>query len=412
MVHFRSLYKTRIIILAIVALSLLSSAASASQLSEKRKALKEVNARIERKKAEIKEVNRRRDDILNEIAVNDRVINKLQKEINELQKELRSCTASRRKTEDELFRMRQALKKAIKELAIAERKLAYKREIYDRRLSSIYKNSDSGMVEVVLGAKDLGDLVKRAALIQIIGENDARMVAELKETQQNMVTKLAQIEVQKKAINKQYLKLVDEENHLKVVRKRVALRQELFHKELKRQKAKMAVIMKSKKQLAKAEDMLESTSKMIAGHIRILERGGKLPSRGYRRASSGAMIRPVDARVTSPFGMRMHPVLGYRRMHTGVDFGGGAGRTIHAAQSGTVIMAGWMGGYGNTVVISHGGGVSTLYAHCSKLYVNNGESVSAGQPVAAVGSTGLSTGPHLHFEVRVNGNPQNPMNWL
>ncbi|MCX6372704.1 MAG: M23 family metallopeptidase [Actinobacteria bacterium] len=124
------------------------------------------------------------------------------------------------------------------------------------------------------------------------------------------------------------------------------------------------------------------------------------------------MMWPVNASVGSPFGWRIHPILGYRKFHTGIDLGVAYGTPIHAADSGTVIYATWMGGYGNVIIIDHGRGISTLYAHQSSLAVGTGTRVVRGQVIGYVGSTGFSTGPHLHFEVRVNGNPVDPMGYL
>jgi murein DD-endopeptidase MepM/ murein hydrolase activator NlpD len=124
------------------------------------------------------------------------------------------------------------------------------------------------------------------------------------------------------------------------------------------------------------------------------------------------MVYPCAGEITSGFGWRTHPILGYQRFHAGVDFGADYGTVIYAADSGTVIFAGWYGGYGNAVIIDHGGGITTLYGHSSELYVAEGQTVQRGQAIAAVGSTGLSTGPHLHFEVRENGEPVDPMAYL
>ncbi len=122
----------------------------------------------------------------------------------------------------------------------------------------------------------------------------------------------------------------------------------------------------------------------------------------------GKFIRPVDGRITSNFGYRMHPILGKRKMHTGLDMGSPSGTPIKAAAGGVVIYAARYGGYGNCVMIDHGDGVVSLYGHCSSLAVSNGQKVNQGETIAYVGSTGLSTGPHLHFEVRKNGVPTNP----
>jgi murein DD-endopeptidase MepM/ murein hydrolase activator NlpD len=127
---------------------------------------------------------------------------------------------------------------------------------------------------------------------------------------------------------------------------------------------------------------------------------------------SGQMLLPCLGEITSGFGWRMHPVLGYERFHAGIDIGADYGSTIYAADQGIVMFAGWYGGYGNAVVIDHGGGITTLYGHTSELYVVEGQTVSKGTAIAAVGSTGLSTGPHLHFEVRRQGEPTDPMAYL
>lgn len=133
---------------------------------------------------------------------------------------------------------------------------------------------------------------------------------------------------------------------------------------------------------------------------------------GQSVKGSGQFIVPVAGRVTSGFGSRVHPISGRVRMHTGVDFGASTGTPILAADSGVVVSAGWRNGYGNTVLIDHGNGLATLYGHQSRLAVRAGQSVAQGDVIGYVGSTGNSTGPHLHFEVRKGGTPVNPMSYL
>lgn len=133
---------------------------------------------------------------------------------------------------------------------------------------------------------------------------------------------------------------------------------------------------------------------------------------GAVAVGSGRFLLPINGRISSPFGYRIHPISRVRKLHTGMDISGGSGTPIGAAGAGTVIYAGWRGGYGNTVIIDHGGGIATLYAHQSRVGSSVGQTVSAGQVIGYVGSTGYSTGPHLHWEVRVNGTPVNPAGYL
>jgi murein DD-endopeptidase MepM/ murein hydrolase activator NlpD len=138
---------------------------------------------------------------------------------------------------------------------------------------------------------------------------------------------------------------------------------------------------------------------------------GGAPSAGST-SRTGRFLLPVEGRIGSGFGPRVHPIYGGSRMHTGVDIGAPSGAPIRAADDGVVVMAGWNGGYGNWTLIDHGGGLATGYGHQSSIGVSRGQRVSRGQVIGRVGSTGASTGPHLHWEVRVNGNPVNPMAWI
>jgi murein DD-endopeptidase MepM/ murein hydrolase activator NlpD len=124
---------------------------------------------------------------------------------------------------------------------------------------------------------------------------------------------------------------------------------------------------------------------------------------------SSVILQPVAGRLTSGFGERFHPILGYERFHAGVDLGAAWGSPIVAAADGQVVSAGWRGGYGQAVSIAHSGGLETLYGHMSRIAVHSGELVHRGELIGYVGSTGLSTGPHLHFEVTRNGRPVNPL---
>ncbi len=169
-------------------------------------------------------------------------------------------------------------------------------------------------------------------------------------------------------------------------------------KELER-KRRLAV--EARKKAAKLAAKNKQPVKALAPEVAVTDTVG-----------TGRFIAPGGGRMTSRFGYRIHPIYGTRKFHAGLDFGLPIGAAIKAADSGVVIYSGWYGGYGRTVIIDHGNGLTTLYGHTSASYVSAGQSIQRGQRIAAVGSTGLSTGPHLHFEVRVNGTPVNPLNYL
>lgn len=152
---------------------------------------------------------------------------------------------------------------------------------------------------------------------------------------------------------------------------------------------------------------LMAISERITDMIRRLEANGQPIGKG-----TGAMNWPIRGPITSPYGWRIHPIFGSQKFHAGIDISADYGDLVKAADEGVVISAGWLGGYGYTVMIDHGAGIITLYAHNSELTVSAGEMVLKGQTVALAGSTGYATGPHCHFEVRVHGQTTDPLNYL
>ncbi|MDD4048728.1 MAG: M23 family metallopeptidase [Clostridia bacterium] len=166
-------------------------------------------------------------------------------------------------------------------------------------------------------------------------------------------------------------------------------------------------IKSDKVQAEKAVKDLEQQSLNIAAEIR-----RQTGDTSYLGSGKLAWPTPGFKRITSEFGWRIHPITKKRSMHTGTDIAANYGTNIVAAESGTVMEVAWRGGYGRIVMVDHGGGIVTLYAHTSKSLVKPGQVVKKGQAIAKIGTTGWSTGPHLHFEVRENGNPVNPMTYL
>jgi len=271
-----------------------------------------------------------------------------------------------------------------------ERKVEEQRKVVSLRIRAMYMSGDEAPMAVLLGAKDFSDFAVRKSLLERIAKHDRlafdeyrRLKAKLaadKAHQDEVVAKVAQLESDQAAAKKEVAAAHDAKLSLlnKLRRQRNALEYEL--------------------------QAMEESSNRITAQILAYQQG----LTGGVGKFSGRFVSPVNGRQTSSFGYRVHPISGSRRMHTGVDLAAPSGTPIRAAATGVVVIAGWMNGYGNTVTIDHGGGISTLYGHCSRLFVSRGQRVQAGQRIAAVGSTGFSTGPHLHFEKRVNGRPVNP----
>ena len=170
----------------------------------------------------------------------------------------------------------------------------------------------------------------------------------------------------------------------------------------------LAELNASEKTLSDSIDKLQQQADSLVAQIRAAS-----SSSSTSKYTGGTMAWPLPGfyTITSPFGNRLHPVLGVYKMHTGVDIAGSGcnGKNVVAAADGTVITAGWISGYGNTVIIDHGGGITTLYGHSQRLLVSKGQKVTRGQAIMFVGMTGYATGPHLHFEVRENGKYVNPL---
>lgn len=178
---------------------------------------------------------------------------------------------------------------------------------------------------------------------------------------------------------------------------------------MREQRAQMLYKAEEEKRKSEAEyDRLLAISDNIKSMLQGLEAASVMPSGG----GNGSFVWPCSGPITSYYGWRVHPIFGTRKYHSGMDIAVDYGTPIHAAATGVVVYSGWMGGYGYAIMIDHGGGLVTIYGHNSSLTVSEGQRVSQGQLVAYAGSTGYSTGPHCHFEVRLHGEVTEPLNYL
>lgn len=316
--------------------------------------------------------------------------------LRQIQEELRVATAEYKGVKGQLDSVEDKISDNTELLQKTEADLKVKNKKLQQRVRDIYINGQISYVDVLFGAKDFADLMTRMDVLKRIIKHDYDLIMKVKEEKATVENTRAQLEKDKAEAEvlvadaqAKKAKVEDKESEQQVL-----LDQAVYDRDT-------------------SERMYEeimAASQEVANMIR----RSQMSSAGYSGAPAGAggMIWPISGPITSEFGWRTHPIFGTARFHSGLDIGGDYGMPIYAAASGTVIYAGWISGYGNAVIIDHGGGVTTLYGHNDSLNVSEGENVAQGQVIAMCGSTGNSTGPHCHFEVRENGEPVSPYGYL
>ncbi|MGB3298812.1 MAG: peptidoglycan DD-metalloendopeptidase family protein, partial [Phormidesmis sp.] len=304
------------------------------------------------------------------------------------------------------------LAQAEKRLDQLEADLTRNQQVYEQarmavvgRLQFMQRQQGAQGWAVLLQSSNLNDFLDRRYRLKQVYTADRAMLVDLEAHSTEIVAQQEGVEQQK--------------NDISLLRQQLMASREQYTDQLQQQSVTMTRLRENRGALSAAIKQLDSDSDKVTALI--LQRvaaanaaESKIAREEALRAarSSGKMIMPARGPITSGFGSRFHPVLGYSRFHAGTDFGAEQGSPIEAAETGVVIFAGWYGGYGNAVIIDHGGGLTTLYGHSSQLNVSEGQAVKKGDVIALVGTTGLSTGPHLHFEVRRNGEPIDPMAFL
>lgn len=283
----------------------------------------------------------------------------------------------------------QLLDKTEKDLKVKNKKLQL-------RVRDIYINGQISYVDVLFGAKDFSDFMTRMDILKRIIKHDYNLIVQVKQEREIVLTARNQLEKDKA--------------EAEVLVKDASEKQDLLLSKKAEQQALLDQAIYDRETSEQAYEEIMAASQQIANMIRHSQASASMGSGPV--SGSGAMVWPLNGPITSEFGWRVHPIFGTSRYHSGLDIGGEYGLPIYAAAAGTVIHAGWISGYGNTVIIDHGGGVTTLYGHNESLNVGEGEFVSQGQVIAQCGSTGNSTGPHCHFEVRENGEPVSPYGYL
>jgi murein DD-endopeptidase MepM/ murein hydrolase activator NlpD len=269
------------------------------------------------------------------------------------------------------------------------------------RLIEMYESDQPSTIDVLMSSSSLGDFLEQVDYVRDIGSQDAVISTQVHGAKDRWHSARAKTAVTKKEVETVTRTIAVRTAEVRAEKERLLINEKGLAAVRGRKKSRLASVQESKSEYLHEVAGLEAASRQVTA---TLQSSG---SSSYSSTpSSSGLIWPVNGPVVSGFGMR------WGRMHEGIDIGVGYGTPIHAAAAGTVVYSGWMDGYGNFVIIDHGGGMATAYGHQSAIAVGNGQSVSQGQVIGYVGCTGHCFGPHLHFEVRINGTAVDPLGYL
>ena len=371
MLKRKSRFAMIVAILLMLTFAVETSLASAATLSQIRNNIKNKQQELNESKAKEKSLG----DQVNSL---EQQINSKQSDIDELEASISEAQAK--------------LETLEVELAAAEEKVNTQNENLNARLRNMYKNGSVGFIDVLMDSGSFSEFLNNLSLVEKVYTSDQDVLEELQKAYDEIDAERKEIETLQAELSESKATMEEQKSSLEADKASV--------------EKKKSEIAADSAETQRELDKLEADAQALTSSIR--NSGSSSSSSKY---NGGIMAWPVPSchTVSSGYGGRIHPTTGKYKFHGGLDIPGSYGSAIVAANSGKVIWAGNRGdSYGNYVIIDHGGGVSTLYGHSSKVLVSTGQSVSRGQRIANVGSTGRSTGPHCHFEVRINGSRVNP----
>lgn len=371
--------KTIYLILAFVLLFNCVIVFADNSLQDLKKKKKSTTEQMNQKKKEIEELENQSKDVA--------------EQIEELDKEMEKAQIELEKVEEDLSKLNKDIDITLAELEEAETKIEDKQDTFNSRLRVMYKNGSVGYLEVLLASADIRDFLSRKQMIQSIADHDVELIKYMKEQRDIIDRKKTELQAQRVSVEATKSKLSARKTDL-----------------ARATRSKEQLMAGLKQNIKRAEEQYDELNRLAKN----IEEDIVKRQRVEGPYSGGKMAWPVPghSRISSPFGYRIHPIFKTRKLHTGIDIPAPRGTTVIAAADGTVIYSGTLGGYGKTIMIDHGGGIVTLYGHNSSLSVSEGTQIKRGGTIAKVGSTGFSTGPHVHFEVRKNGSYVDPEPWL
>lgn len=366
-------------LMLVLGFSALALASPEDDLEKRRQELQKVQREIEEQKRNILSAKRQENSVTAELKRLQQQVELTEKELRYIEAQL-AVTARRAEEAEALLRQ-------------AKAEMDRRTRLMNGRLRALYEVGPAGYVEVLLSATSFSDFITRFDLLSAIISHDVDLLNSINSTREQYAARKGELD--------------NRLGELAAVRKQHEAKRGQFATRTQDRSKFLSQIQKERQSFEKALDELEQTSEELVKVIQELQAESRLSQSGPFRAGW-----PATGRISSPFGRRLHPVTRRYRHHTGIDIAVPSGTPVKASDGGVVLQSGWLGGYGKTVIIDHGGGISTLYAHNSSVFVSEGQTVAKGQVIAHAGTTGVSTGPHVHFEIREKGTPVDPMKHL
>jgi murein DD-endopeptidase MepM/ murein hydrolase activator NlpD len=389
-----------VLLLALAALALIAPAAGQDIESEKQR----IDARIAALRAEIEAAKQQEgvltsqlSAVVDELRAAEEAVGAAQSSLDHLESEL----AHQR---ERLAELTVLLKQQTRRLVRLQRQYARAVAVLEQRVRDAYMSERPDALAFIVSASSFSEVIDNYEFVQRIGAQDRRIAHEVQQAKDEAAAE-RQATVRTKALTTATVSVISARTaEARELRDRLAARRDDVASAKSLKQSALADLGASRVHDVAEVESLAAESASLAAAIQSAQ--ASAGSSGTGAPSPSGFIWPVNGPVVSGFGMR------WGRMHEGIDIAASSGTPIHAAAAGTVIHAGWLGGYGNLVVVDHGNGLSTAYAHASAIVVGVGQHVSQGQTLSLVGSTGNSSGPHLHFEVRVNGSAVDPLAYL
>ena len=382
-VRFRPTRRAAFIALALIMSLLVAPAAHADIYSD-----------IQNKKQQQQANANRADQVRGQLGIVEANMKANQQAQQQAETELARAQGKLESVQDQLAKTQLQLDQVQKDLADVTDKLNKRQQMLGVRVRSLSEQGRMSYLDILFGSISLSNFFERLQVLRLVVQEDAVLFKGVRASK-------AQVEDTQRKVS-------DRKTQLLVLSEQAQQEKTNIQQTLAKIQAAQSQYDADRRQYVQMLKDLEDANKRLEGDIAELQ--AKANRHHIGKLVLDFPVRPVE--ITDPYGMRMHPILHQYAMHWGTDFAANYGQDVHAAESGVVIQAGSNGAYGNSVIIDHGDGVATLYAHNSKLLVSEGDSVSKGQIIAYAGATGWATGPHVHFEVRINGKAMQPMDYL